>query len=207
MQVLKSEVRGAILRSAEKLFLENCFEKVSMRTIALTAGMTVGNVYRYFNNKNDIFAALVNPLLSVLIEGLTHEPEPLNPNDSSKLFEEYYDRFESFARIVVAQKIKLILLFNKSSGTSYENEYSSFVRMLADHLRDHLKVMGCDTSISEYSGFCDVLSHMFMQGVLEVLLNESDKNAVGIIMQLLRIMVDSIPGYMKFFGGKDETRN
>jgi len=207
MQVLKSEVRGAILRSAEKLFLENGFEKVSMRTIALKAGMTVGNVYRYFNNKNDIFAALVNPLLSVLIEGLTHEPEPLNPNDSSKLFEEYYDRFELFATIVVAQKRGLILLFNKSRGTSYENEYNRFVGMMADHLRDHLKEMGCDPSLSEYNGFCDVLSHMFMQGVLKVLITESDKKAVGIIIQLLKMMIDSVPGFMKFFGGNDATHN
>jgi len=207
MQVLKSEVRGAILRSAEKLFLEDGFEKVSMRMIAQKAGITVGNVYRYFINKNDIFGALVDPLLEALKDDLTHEPEPLNTSDSGRLFEEYYDRFESFARIVVAQKIKLILLFNKSSGTSYENEYSSFVRMLADHLRDHLKVMGCDTSISEYSGFCDVLSHMFMQGVLEVLITESDKKAVGIIIQLLKMMIDSVPGYMKFFGGNDATHN
>ncbi|MDA3901533.1 MAG: TetR/AcrR family transcriptional regulator [Spirochaetes bacterium] len=207
MQVLKSEVRDSILRSAEKLFLKDGFEKVSMRSIAQTSGMTVGNVYRYFKNKDDIFGALVESLLGVLTEGLTHEIEPLNPDDADKLFEKYFDRFELFTSIVIAQRRSLILLFNKSHGTSYENEYNRFVGMMADHLRDHLTEMGCDPSLSEYNGFCDVLAHMFLQGVLKVLLNEPDKEAMGNIMQLLRMTVESIPGYMKFFGGDDATRD
>ena len=51
MQVLKDEVRANILSAAKKLFYERGYNNASIRGIAKNSGITVGNVYRYFENK------------------------------------------------------------------------------------------------------------------------------------------------------------
>ena len=53
-QVLKDSLRKAILDAAKEEFLEYGFKDASMRRIAAKANMTVGNLYRYFKNKESI---------------------------------------------------------------------------------------------------------------------------------------------------------
>lgn len=55
MQTLKEEVRKKILKSARKEFLKHGYNGASMRRIAKSAGYTVGNIYRYYKGKEDLF--------------------------------------------------------------------------------------------------------------------------------------------------------
>lgn len=60
MQTLKTEIKDKILIEARRIFFhQKGFEKTSMREIAEASGITVGNVYRYFKNKNELFYAVV----------------------------------------------------------------------------------------------------------------------------------------------------
>ena len=72
MQVLKDSIRERIEQSAIKLFREDGFDKVSMRKIANDAHMTVGNIYRYFENKDHLFESLITPTLEKII-GLVND--------------------------------------------------------------------------------------------------------------------------------------
>lgn len=62
-QLLKDEVRLAIINSSKKEFLKNGYENASMRNIAKGANMTVGNLYRYFKNKEEINITIVSDVL------------------------------------------------------------------------------------------------------------------------------------------------
>ncbi|MBQ6334735.1 MAG: TetR/AcrR family transcriptional regulator [Erysipelotrichaceae bacterium] len=53
-QKLKDDVRQAIIEAAKQEFLEKGYEEASMRSIAAKADITVGNIYRYFDNKEDL---------------------------------------------------------------------------------------------------------------------------------------------------------
>ena len=64
MQVLKDEVRKNIRDAAIKTFKEYGYQKASMRNIAEDAGMSVGNLYRYYKNKEDLFGELVKPMIT-----------------------------------------------------------------------------------------------------------------------------------------------
>lgn len=59
----KSASHERIITAAKKEFLEKGFEKASMRGIAGSAGMTSAGLYRHFTDKEDMFAALVEPVL------------------------------------------------------------------------------------------------------------------------------------------------
>ena len=69
-QTLKEETREAIIQSAKEEFLEKGYKDASMRSIASKAKMTVGNLYRYFKNKEDINLSIVGDTLKQIDEVL-----------------------------------------------------------------------------------------------------------------------------------------
>jgi len=54
-----------ILAAAQSCFVESGFYAASMATIAATAGMSQGLIYRYFENKNAIILAIIEQQLKV----------------------------------------------------------------------------------------------------------------------------------------------
>ena len=62
----KTETHERIIPAAMKIFLEKGFEKATMREIAEEAGITAAGLYRHFVDKEAMFAALVEPVLSEL---------------------------------------------------------------------------------------------------------------------------------------------
>ena len=65
-QTLKPEIRESIINASKEEFLKYGYENASMRRIAKSANMTVGNLYRYFKNKEDINAKIIEPCLKEL---------------------------------------------------------------------------------------------------------------------------------------------
>lgn len=65
-QVLKDDLRESILRNASEEFLQQGFEKASMRRIAQNSSMTVGNLYRYFKSKDELSDTIVSPTNSAI---------------------------------------------------------------------------------------------------------------------------------------------
>ena len=57
MQELKVKVRTAIQSSALNEFLKKGYRDTSIRSIAQKAGITHGNIYRYFPNKKALLSA------------------------------------------------------------------------------------------------------------------------------------------------------
>ncbi|MGH1378562.1 MAG: TetR/AcrR family transcriptional regulator [Alphaproteobacteria bacterium] len=65
-----------ILKSATKCFAERGFHQTSMRDIAKEAGLSLGNIYRYFENKEALIKAFIeieNQETSQAFEQLSHE--------------------------------------------------------------------------------------------------------------------------------------
>lgn len=48
-----------ILRAAENCFVEKGFHQTNMRHIAEAAGLSLGNIYRYYENKGDLVNAFI----------------------------------------------------------------------------------------------------------------------------------------------------
>lgn len=55
MQYLKKAIKTKIIASAVEEFRLNGFHEASVRIIAQNAGVSLGNVYRYFRDKEDVF--------------------------------------------------------------------------------------------------------------------------------------------------------
>ena len=63
-QILKDHVKTQIVESAIKDIFENGMLGSSMRKIASNANMTVGNLYRYFKNKDELIDFIISPVLN-----------------------------------------------------------------------------------------------------------------------------------------------
>ncbi len=61
MQVLKESVRNAIVEGAILEFFEYGYQNANMRRIADNANITVGNIYRYYRNKETLFNEILMP--------------------------------------------------------------------------------------------------------------------------------------------------
>ena len=75
-QKLKDDIRQAIIAAATEEFQNKGYEDASMRSIAEKANITVGNIYRYFDNKEDLkkqILAQTNDDIVNLLKGLRVE--------------------------------------------------------------------------------------------------------------------------------------
>lgn len=121
----KADTHKRILVSAKREFLEQGFEKASMRKIAARAGITAGGLYKHFPTKKAMFEALVEPTLREYYQRnieLTNAAlqQLVNTNFDSfratsddgnrEVLEYIYKHFDEFQ-----------LMFNCSNGTKYEN--------------------------------------------------------------------------------------
>ncbi|MFD3619488.1 TetR/AcrR family transcriptional regulator [Streptomyces sp. NPDC058676] len=78
-QVPREERTGDLLAAATELFLAKGYDKTTMADISAAAGVARGNVYWYFNSKDDIFAAVMDRMLSREIRTLSAEQAGADP--------------------------------------------------------------------------------------------------------------------------------
>ena len=127
----KTEAHEKIIAAAVREFMTYGFENASMRRIASEVGLTVGALYRHFPNKEEMFAALVEPTIDELMAKyqafVEQGYEVMKCGDVQQLWNEsesetkwlmcfVYDHFEAFK-----------LLICRSQGTRFE----SFVHDMA----------------------------------------------------------------------------
>ncbi len=128
----KSEASIRIIWAAKKEFMENGFERASMRTIAAEAGMSAAGLYRHFADKEAMFEALLKPLFEqfriefekhkrmdyILLESNQLDDMWQNNADLKLLIQLMYDYHDEF---------KLLLCC--AQGTKHENFIHDFVAM------------------------------------------------------------------------------
>ena len=81
-QVKKASVRDAILESAFERFQEAGYSETTLAGIARGAGVTMYNIYNYFDSKLEILFAVYEPWLEERLDALVAEVATLNePRD------------------------------------------------------------------------------------------------------------------------------
>ncbi|MCP1308066.1 TetR/AcrR family transcriptional regulator [Paenibacillus tyrfis] len=136
MQVLKEELRLSIIRIARESFLEQGYDKTSMKDIALKLGVSVGNLYRYFPNKEALFEAVAKPAYDRLLTFISdHEANPPAEFNGLSFMNELGEILSDLLR---THRESLLILLYGSKGTSYEYTKEELVHQMTEHLRMHL---------------------------------------------------------------------
>lgn len=164
MQVLKECIRERIEMSAIKLFREFGFEKVSMRRIAKESHMTVGNIYRYYKNKDHLFESLVLPTLERIKSLVDDEiiKEFINPEATNSDFVRRI--IDIFLDIHSENEDVLDILINSCKGSRIENP----AKMISSMLAKRMTILLCayNTTIS-YELDTDFLAEMLCDSLVQ----------------------------------------
>ena len=152
---MPSRIKGVsakLIDAAREEFLSKGFEAAFIRDIAARAGTSPRAVYTRFKNKEDLFAAVVQPVVSQFYEQFAADKEDYWDEKSAKTrkSEDYYIRYLEYA---YAHRTEFILVLERSAGTRYEH----FIKDLAeadvrsvvchlDMLHEHDIAFGADNS-------------------------------------------------------------
>lgn len=178
MQVLKEEVRQKIKKAAISEFEENGYQKTSMRSIALNAGVTVGNLYRYFENKDDLFNMIIQPAFQEIYKFIdefarfkkSKLSEEKQKEDFIKMFE------ESLIRIYIQHRSELVILLNGSKGSQMENAREQIISLIAGRIKKEAFPRIKKKRIATEDDFlAQVLATSFIEGISLVLNKYKDK--------------------------------
>ena len=82
----KNERKEAIYKAAFSLFKKNGYDKVSFNGIAVEAGFTKSNMYRYFSSKEEIFLNIFANLFEAWFENYTKQLQGLKENEDIQKF-------------------------------------------------------------------------------------------------------------------------
>ncbi len=140
----KSENHEKIIAAAFREFLEYGFQDASMRRIAAECGMSASGLYKHFPSKEDMFAALVDPIidgLMALYHTIEYEyAEDMERNNRQNLWtdqsetvrmmEYIYDNYDAFRLIIC-----------RSQGTRYADFTHEMAQLEEDVTLKYMKAL------------------------------------------------------------------
>jgi len=131
MRVLKDDKYNSILNTARIEFVDRGFKETSMRSIAKNARVGLSNIYNYFENKDEIFLAIVKPAKDELFGFITrqHTEETVDFSNMS-VFGHKEEAMEYYIDLIYKYKEEYRLLLYYSDGSSLSN----FRDILTDHM-------------------------------------------------------------------------
>jgi AcrR family transcriptional regulator len=138
------ETRERLLVSGKKEFLKRGYLHASLRDICKNARLTTGALYFFFENKDALFASIVEQPLNELQELMNqhhqHELEQLKCTQTH--MEDYLEHYEIAKKVIRCMYYyydEFQLLLTKAQGSSFEKKVDQFVeitekkyRVLAD---------------------------------------------------------------------------
>ena len=183
----EKQTRQKLIESAKKEFLEKGYTKASLRSICADAGVTTGALYFFFENKEDLFSAIVDPplngLKSILFQHFKDDVEEMSGIDS--LDDVDMDHSEISDRIVgyiYENYDGIMLLLNASENTVYENVVDEFVSMLdrsIPSMMANMKGYTWDEYMSHW------MSHISIDAFIHVIRHEKDVETAKIRLRAI----------------------
>lgn len=141
VQRLKPEVRERILDAATQVLMERGFHGATVARIAAVAELSAGNIYRYFQNKEALYDAVIDDgFVDTFEELLRSRVGALAALGS--LVEPDLEARERQARLLdflVEHRSRVVILLDRSEGTRHADFAGRFVALMADLAHDDLQ--------------------------------------------------------------------
>lgn len=183
MQYLKDEVKNRIIAMAMEEFYDKGFLQASMRDISKNAGVAIGNVYRYFKSKEDMFNEIVGPAYQCFFEmGKIYKEEMC----SVSIIE---DVVTNIVGVMKEYKTQILIMVDKSKGTKYEGFKEELIRIAEKVLKEDLLPKFQKKSIEIKDPFIfHVIASTFIEGLFIILRKYKDGEEIRYLIRQLMIL-------------------
>ncbi len=202
MQIKKDDVKERIMEAAGKEFLRYGFQKASLRDIASNAGVTKGNIYTYFRNKNELFNALAGPAMNHIKKSMYREYNQEYTlsiiNNTEEAFKEYGKDFSEFIYTLFDHENGLKLLFFAAAGSKMENFREEVFELYFSQTAEFIKTLSLiipDKEIRFSEMLIHTLASMYLRLVEEILIHEPEKDELDEYIEQMSVLLHS--GFIK----------
>ena len=189
---MHSEVKQKLLESAKKEFLQHGYEKASLRRICASAGVTTGALYFFFQNKAELFSAVVKTKAEHLLQQVERQTraELLGDINSAK----YQRELNAY---LCENKDEVQILLGKAEGTPYESFRDAYGNAVAAGFFAFYDKFG---GTEEYRDIMKLIVRMRVQGYIEMLKGDYDMDKMMKFSALMETYGDcGFAGMMKQF--------
>ncbi len=167
-QVLKENIREKIIWTALKDFTERGYRNTSVKGIALGSGIAVGNIYRYFKNKEDLYDAIAMPVYNSINGLFNTPPENINMQGIEKKVLRFIDIFKS------NKKVFMMLMVN-SENTKFENMNQTIIRNFSEAISRWMRQLTGISADNEEKIFIKAFTTAYLNGILSILSEAADE--------------------------------
>lgn len=189
----EKNTREHLIEAATQEFLAQGFEKASLRKICEKAGVTTGALYFFFENKEDLFCQIVEPVLAQ-IEKLGKELVDTERNDISL----GPDMDKKLMEMLWRNRREVQLLLEKSAGTGYsdfKNKIYSQMEWVFSEFFQEFGNMGHEKELIR------ILVEMRMKGYIELINGEYSMEEMLRLTEMVGCYADSgFQSLMKKYG-------
>lgn len=193
MQYLKDEIRNKIIEEALSEFKNKGYKGTSIRSIAKNSGTSVGNMYKYFESKENLYENLIGSVFHKLMSYI-NKFNMVELND--KADEIFYELMDKIMEIVEGNSTELSILLNKSEGSKYENCKSNFVDFINRIVTEKMKY---ELSLKGKKMKDDLIMYLISNSLVEsiaIVLKERENGTEvrGIILNMIDIFYKDTAG-------------
>ncbi len=169
-QYKKDEIKEKINTAALNIFAEKGYESSSISDIAAKANISVGNIYRYYKGKDEIFYTVVPEdfiigLKSTLLSKIASAKDITESGGNSHLFSLINDEF---IELMVSNREIVLIIFMGAKGTRYESVKDEVTNHLIKVVKENYS--GKDNRII-YDSNNDLVIKMIYMNLLEMIMN------------------------------------
>lgn len=186
MQYLKPDVRDSIRNAALSEFMERGYEGASIRGIARKANTSVGNIYKYFKSKEDIYENIIGCVYHRLIDYISKFDKVELNEDALDVFNKL---MEKIMKIFNENSNEISTLLNQSKGSKYEDCKEIFVDFITRTVTDSIEYeLSKEGKRLKSNYIIYLLSHSLMESISIIVKEKKDGEEVReIILKMIDI--------------------
>jgi len=192
-QYLKESVREAIVRGALLVLAERGYDSTTMAEIAEASSISVGNIYRYFRSKTELYEAIITDDFVSEFEGLIRKRvRALSSTRDIRELEAsapYHVISEELFRFSLSNRRKIVVLLGQSAGTRRECYREQLVEILVGIAIEYARGLEGGYEGTEIDGFnIRLIYRNYVDGLCRILSVYEDEESLR----------QSIEGYSRY---------
>ncbi|MCR8630107.1 TetR/AcrR family transcriptional regulator [Paenibacillus radicis (ex Xue et al. 2023)] len=163
-----------------------------MRNIAGSAGVAIGNVYRYYKNKDELFDELIRPVYERYEANMAEMGQKLNLSYSNDLPDvlKYYSKIEAtLIDLFKTFTAEMTIVFNRSEGTKYAHAKHDLIHLSFSVIESMILKAKRNEFLNEYeTALARMLSSSLVEGLCLILRDNEEGDTYNKLVDQLLII-------------------